>query len=791
MTAPAWDGLFATGSGAPRRRGPRWLPAYLTSWEDWITFALVGVALFAVIVSIEAADWVSEMPSLALAAFVGLLSGWVLSHAPGRAWLLHLVGVAIGVTVVFAEVMQSMRLSDPALQSGVRDRWGELWARNREWLDALLSGAASSDPLPFVLIVVFLAWALTYLAAWAVFRWRSPWLALAPGGFALLTNISYLPGQPSREFVIFLFAAILLFSRLYLLRTAAMPAATAAAAAGRARASQFLSLEVLNATWWMGLALVIVAFLLPTGDNLGPVSDAWERALAPVTERVDRLGRLFIGVDSKRGRDLHSFADVLPLQGRVTLSSEVLMHVTAAEALYLRSATFDEYGAAGWQVSAAERDLLPGTTVEAAQFGTPDTRAQFRRPVGVTVEAVAQPSNDRRLFVVGDPLAADVQAEAVVGAVRADLLGLRSGDAVQAGDQYSTVGSVSAASVERLVAAGSDYPQWVRERYLQLPEDLPPEVRELAAGLVADVDAPYLRARLVEQFLRSGYPFSLDIPDPPPRTDAVAYFLFTEQRGYFDYHASAMAVLLRAAGIPARVAVGFALDEADLDPETKAYVVTEQRAWAWTEVYFPGFGWVEFNPTPGRSLIARPGDDSVFLDVVAGLPAALADDIDDGFGDEMLFTDGGGGAGLIPPEPEAAGGGIGARVALLFTALMVIAAGGLTLMAAVRLFWGRAFHGLPPAAGRWARLQQLAAWAGVRPVATETPLEAAVAMRERLALRPELLPLARAYARERYGGALPEDPEDAEELDGLYADVRNDLWRDVLRRLARRGPRRR
>ena len=69
--------------------------------------------------------------------------------------------------------------------------------------------------------------------------------------------------------------------------------------------------------------------------------------------------------------------------------------------------------------------------------------------------------------------------------------------------------------------------------------------------------------------------------------------------------------MLRTLGIPARVAVGFSLDDSNFDEETKTYVLSERDSWAWPEVYFPGFGWVEFNPTPVRDVVNRPGPDVV------------------------------------------------------------------------------------------------------------------------------------------------------------------------------------
>ena len=781
MTAnTSLDQLFQGPTASPlepvveQRRG-----AFGFSWEGVVTLALVLLAMFAVVASIEEADWVSEMPSLFAAAFVGLLSGWLLANVRLPAPLLYATGLALGLAVVLGETLHTMRLGDPLAGSGVRVRWDELWLRLEEWWLTLIDGGISNDALPFILLIVFSSWALSFLAAWSVFRWHNAWVALIPGGFALLTNISYLPGQPSLAFIVYLFAAILLVTRMHVVR------ASERWSAERVTRPPFLSLEVLNYVTWLGLALILLAWLVPTANNWGPVADVWRDALSPVTQRIDRVGRLFVGIDAKRGNLVHRYGDVLPLQGQITLDEDVLLTVVAPEdGVYLRAAVYDRYTGQGWRVSDVGAVPLLGTSVEAASFGTPATRAQVRRPVVIDVtleETVAT----RRLLSVGDPLAADRDASVLTGGARSDVLGMVPEQRVRRGDTYSTVGTVSAAAVDTLLGTGRDYPLWITERYLQLPADLPPEIRTLTVEVAGGAEQPYIVARLVETVLRQEYPFDLEIEDPPPRADGVAYFLFESGRGYFDHHASAMAVMLRTVGIPTRIAVGFALDARDFDTETKAYEVSERRAWTWPEVYFEGLGWVEFNPTPTRQLVRRPGDDSAFLEAAAlfgvseaDLADALLDDADEGLEEGGLLPVG----GLLDGGSEQ-DSTLGEAVARAITAIVLVAALGTVAAILGRAGWQYWFRGLPPASRRWAKLQLLASRVGIAPAANLTPVEAARNLRAEVAVDVEIEALGRAYARERYGGREREESEDeAERLDALYVSARNRILRRLLRR---------
>lgn len=762
-----------------------------------LAFLLTAVMLFAVALSIEEADWVDEMPSLVAAAAGGLVAGWGLLTLPGPPWARHLGGVAAGVTTVGVLVGRALVPADPA-HAGAGDRLRELGERTGDWFEALRTGGISADPVVFVLAVTAAAWLIAYLAAWAVGRWHHPWLALGPSGFVLLTNISYLPGQPSRWFVVFLFAAVLLFSHLQVRGRLAAVQREDGRAATR---PPFLSLEVLYATWWVGLCLVIAAWLVPAGVGLGPLTDRWEAAVSPVADRADALGRLFVGIDSKRERRIHPFHDALPLEGRIDPTDEVLMYVEAPEPLYVRVATFDTYSRAGWQARFGEPQPTAPFTQELTDVGTAAARAELRRPVTLAVQVVER-YQDRRLLAAGEPLAADPPGRLVSGGAPVDLVALEPERRLGAGDAYRTVGAVSAAPVEALLGAAAAPPAWVRERYLQLPADLPVEVGALARSIVGHQPEPYLRARLVEAYLRQEFPVDTEITQAPPRTDAVAHFLFTLRRGYYDYHASAMAVLLRTLDVPARVAIGFALDPAAVDPVSGAFLVTEQQAWTWTEVYIPGFGWIPFNPTPNRPPILPPGDQGEFVRALGGIVTpGEVDPLNPGFADDELFRESPSFDEVEAVLAEQSSGARGpqSRVGLLGAALAVLAAAGGAGAILGTWWWRRPLRGLGPEASRWARILRLGGWAGVRVSPARTPLETAAQLRREARLRSNLAPLARAYTRERYGpgGAarppvIPLDPgadrDRAVDPEDRYRSARNELLR---RALARMLPRRR
>jgi protein-glutamine gamma-glutamyltransferase len=149
--------------------------------------------------------------------------------------------------------------------------------------------------------------------------------------------------------------------------------------------------------------------------------------------------------------------------------------------------------------------------------------------------------------------------------------------------------------------ASTDYPEINKRMYLQLPP-LDPRVAKLAAQITAGAGNPYDKASRVETYLKTKYGYTLDLSDPHGK-DPLAYFLFDRRAGHCEYFATAMTVLLRTQGIPARYVTGFLPGEYnDLGGD---YIVRASDAHAWVEVYFPDYGWITFDPTPPGN--AKPG----------------------------------------------------------------------------------------------------------------------------------------------------------------------------------------
>jgi len=304
------------------------------------------------------------------------------------------------------------------------------------------------------------------------------------------------------------------------------------------------------------------------------------------------------------------------------------------------------------------------------------------------------------------------------------------------------------------------YPDYIKAKYLQLPSTLPQRVKDLAHKLLDNIPNPYDRAEALETYLRSPpFQYSPQVKATPPGRDPVDYFLFDLKQDFCEYFASAMVIMLREEGIPARLVEGFTTGT--YDAASGEYVVREQDAHAWVEVYFPQYGWIEFEPTPSQppfarvdsSLGAGGGDAGTGDGGDAGDPNA-ADRVNRG---ESELDQGGDGSGFSGDSVVAVVRAIDPRPILGLLVFLLI----LLALAVVRFNWR--FRSYGPIESAWAKTRLLASYVGYPPHHSQTTYEFASALGAALPETAEPVhTIAEARVRERYSTAgVDVDTEEA------------------------------
>lgn len=705
------------------------------------------------------------------AVWLGVLAGYVLARTVLPAAVTHLMALMFGVEVLAGLYAQAG--PGPGLQDNVT--W--LALRLGAWLDIARNGGASADGLVFALAMGGLAWLLGYVSAFLVFRSGAPWLAAASNAVALLMNLSYAPPALAGSLLPFL-AAVLVMVALAQLRR-------------RGELWQAVRLPVERRVWpaaalgavASSVVLAGFAWALPPGGSSIEVSGAFERAATPWRLAERGLDRLFASVNGSEGaqRGLN-FGSSLAPRGAFDLGDAIVFEAQSSVPRYWRATTADRYTGQAMTSSETTSTSFPAGASLLAEDLLPEARTLLDAQIRIVASRSAVAFAPEAPVRVSIPTSLDARSSESAGAP--DVATLRPDAPLLRGQTYTVTSAASLASVQELRAAGQQYPAWIRDRYLQLPgRRLPARVAEKTREITGEAISPYDRAVAIEAYLRTTFGYSTHVVPPPPGRDWVDYMLFDLKEAYCDYFAAAMVVMLRTQGVPARVASGFA--PGDYDPQTDRWIVRENHAHSWVEVYFPLYGWVTFEPSSIRGVpqrveapVALPTPSAADSRAQPAVPPSASQDSQ----------------GRLPQPPDGASPD-GSRPG---TATWIVALGVpvlvLFLLAAlvallVRLAWQRGVAHLDAPRRPYAQLLRLVHWStGRPPAAAQTPAEFARDLGSAIPEAAEPIGrLADAYARATYGpsAAAAEDPWPT------WVAARSMITRALLRRrVSRWAPRR-
>lgn len=601
---------------------PPWIVRALGAWQPrggWPVLGLAWAAAFSVPAAAITGELIPGLAPTAWLASLGLLLAWWLAgrriSGLAAAAVLALAGVAadlvLGVWVVRFGPLLGQVWRWLAWFAGERTatapgityfrEQGEALAiygqRVAWWVDGLLGGRGAPDNLVVIGLAGLLAWGLAAWAGWWVARRGQPFPGLLPTGIVLALQ-AYWAEDVRWTLLLFLGATTMLLIATHL----------AWLMAEWEREGVDYSPEIRLDVALTGAALTsLVLVLAPTLPVLTSreFSQAfWQRFEAPYREIEESVSRSFVSVQP--ARSLVPAGGVAPgglprnhlLGGRPELGREIALRAQARgagsdAALYWRGQTFAHYTGRGWDDAAADEIVLR------LAAGEPWNAAGLTATGRPLINQIEMAAGSRAvLYAAGEPIAADRPYLARLRAA-GELMALSARDGPA---RYTVLSQAADPDPAQLQQAGEVYSSTVISLYLQLPAHLDPRLADLAAEWTVGAATPYDRAVAIESALRQ-LPYTLDVPAPPANREVVAWFLFDLRRGYCDYFASAMVMLARLSGVPARLAIGYA--PGDYDETTDTHIVTELSAHSWPELYFPGAGWVRFEPTPAQAVPER------------------------------------------------------------------------------------------------------------------------------------------------------------------------------------------
>ncbi len=294
------------------------------------------------------------------------------------------------------------------------------------------------------------------------------------------------------------------------------------------------------------------------------------------------------------------FNPYMDLRSRGNLSDDIVLKVRSEGYDYYRGIVFDLYNGKGWEMSQEDaEDVITDSApflldIPGRAVVNMETRVQSFYVESDLPNIIFASWKPEQLFFPADRIKVDGFGS------------LRSPYELTEGTVYSVISEKPVHNASLLHGYPRSTDAKVASQYTSLPDN--PEMPEIST-LAKQVTSPYAnrydQVVAIEKYLKDNYIYDLDIPIQTEDTDSVAYFLFEEKRGYCEHFASAMAVMARSVGIPARVVTGYS--GGSYNPFTALWEIKQSDAHAWVEINFGNAGWVPFDPTPGFDV---PGADN-------------------------------------------------------------------------------------------------------------------------------------------------------------------------------------
>jgi len=576
-------------------------------WWDLPSAIFLFLAILFSAWRLQSTGWTDGLEHVRNVALLGLIIGLALGQGSYQRRGVVLLSIGYMLVVFCWQWLGFMEFTEE--QSYLGDKLLILVSRLLLGLSEFASNRPVKDPLFFVALLCIPFWFTSLFSGYQLTRYANGLAAVLPSGF--LTFVIYLNHYTAKDYS-WLFGAYL-FITLLLLGRQKYLTDRKKWREKRVQISAESGLDFNNTVMISAAVLIILVWVLPGTLPFNPQArKTWQRISRDWSSKDERLENMFASVKKDNQPSKDYYRNELPLGTRISLSESVVFLVYAPSAalnfprLYWRGRVYDHFEEGRWSTADVEgKNHKP----QDGDFEIPDTdnreKINFTYNVYIKGQTIlytaAQPvwvSHPANIAHTKIPAKKEEEEDVM------DIVTLQASPYLEAGESYHSTALLANPTIPELQEAGEEYPEWVTEKYLELPADFSPRIQALALEITAPYDSPYDKSAAITNYLRTEIKYAPAIFFPEEPVDRLEYFLLEGKQGFCNYYASAQVLMLRSVGVPARLAVGFAQGESNL--QNTFYTVRERDAHAWPEVYFPGYGWIEFEPTGNQAPLERP-----------------------------------------------------------------------------------------------------------------------------------------------------------------------------------------
>ncbi len=757
-------------------------------FEGWLPLLFLAIALYCVVFAIIDAKWVGQAPLLLYAPGVGLLVGFGISKIPRFPQsILHLAACLLG-------------------------HWFAIWltsvvAFHISWLTVLLylrsaftgelvgMGLLASEVI-FFFYLTFLCFFLGYFGSWLVYRAHLPWLVILVYAAIMLVNLNYVNQDESYLVVTMVAALILLVARMHL--TAQIAQWTREGLHTDREWTHGILRRCMQIACIIAVVAMLGSIILPVLEQPESGKTFWDRLDNAWTNLLSGHFSLqdLSSLTNLNQPATNFFGDQLTITNSVRLPVGDVITYKNVDGVndphYLEGFTYNHFDGRTWTNSSngnashsyGPNDLLP-LDFDVADLDAQKVQVTIKQPPDGTKAYIFAPAQPRT-FSVSTTLYNDGTVSAWTQQNRLK-------------DQTYTVSFVAPTINSALVSlfpislegkntwrTDGNYPT-IPQEYLQVPGNLSPQVGQRVLDWTRDTNDAYSALKSLEKHLSDPnvFTYKLDNPAVPANTDPITWLL-QNRSGYCTHYATAMAIMARQLGIPTRIVNGFS--QGHLDPKTNEWVVEGTDAHSWVQAYFPGYGWLSFDPTPSFSPGAAPNKATLppptptpvvtppARPSVTPTPASKVP--------TPANTRQQNPKNALSTNKEQESGNMVVWMVLSIIVLLLVL--GFLIFVLVRQWWSKLYANSPFAARAYWRFCRIAGWFGLAPRKWQTPYEYSAMLSAQLP--QQALPFRRLtdmFVHERWGSPL-QAPQ-AQDVQQLWPSLRSLLFRLVTNKMRGRG----
>lgn len=748
--------------------------------EGWLAMALLAVAVYCVVYSIIAADYESSTFILPWSAFIGLFVG--LGVAKIRKMpqgVLHLAACLLGHWLaVYLTSFVALHISWIVLLSNIRSTI----------VDGGISSIPTSADMVFLFYLTFLCFFLGYFGAWLIYRVHLPWLVAFVYCSIMLVNLNNVTKQDISWLIVILLASLLLLVARIHLSAQLVQWKQEGLHTDRTWLRGIIS-RSMQIALLLAIGTLLIGSIIPAGGQPQTGATIWNNLTNVITNVTQ--GHISLqnpgSILQPYQAPANFFGDRLSITGSVHLpTGQVLYYTSSAAPQYLEGFTYDRFDGHTWtsQVSTTPQNFAADTPLPT------DAAVQNSTQITTNVTIVIPPQGTKYyIFGPSQPTMFDV-ATSVYGSGVTSAWTQQS--PLSVGEQYrvtSTQPDYVPADLQAIPYPQADNGFWQQDPnylalktfYLQTPNDLSSAVLQTARQWTQGTTNPYDALKQLEAHLsdQTTFTYSVDNPPVPSNVDAADWLLQT-RKGYCTYYATTMVMMARLLGIPTRMVNGFS--HGHFDPRRNVWEVDGSDAHSWVQAYLPGFGWVNFDPTPGYAANAAPVRQATPSPVPT--PKAVKST-------PTPSTK----KGTTPIQPPAAPGngstfssGANQRLLVALTISALLFSLLLLVLALVTRWWRNLYPESTVIAGMYWRICRVASWAGFAPQASQTPYEYSFLLSQQVPRHATPLQrLTELFVREKYAGPRHQSPHILNEMgENMRPGLRKVMVRLLFARFKKR-----